>query len=236
LQVRGRSTGRALILRGGAAGAAVTVDLRLRDIDARRATVWLNEENRSDREQPISPTLFRLLERHATTRGARYPDDPVFRRHDGTPITARRYNTIFHRARQSLGWAQGAPVSAHVLRHTAITAVARLAGYPVAQTFAGHTPPSITGRYMQASLTEVATTIAALTGEPHPLASSISASHVGRQAFTQEMNGNAISRASARRDLQREVRWSVSSCRPHPDDLDVAVRREAHRAPRPRRR
>ena len=36
--------------------------------------------------------------------------------------------------------------------------------------FAGHTPPHITGRYLQPTLTEVATTIATLTGEPHPLA------------------------------------------------------------------
>ena len=59
---------------------------------------------------------------------------------DRIPITARRYNTIFDRAHPSLPWADRTPVSAHVLRHTAINAVARFAGYPVAQTFAGHTP------------------------------------------------------------------------------------------------
>jgi integrase/recombinase XerC len=69
-----------------------------------------------------------------------------------------------------LPWADRTPVSAHVLRHTAITAVGRLAGYPVAQAFAGHAPPSVTGRYLHASLTDVATAVAALTGQPHPLA------------------------------------------------------------------
>jgi integrase/recombinase XerC len=93
----------------------------------------------------------------------------VFRRRAGVPITARRYNTIFDRARSCLDWAHRTSVSAHVLRHTAINAVARLAGYPVAQTFAGHTPPHVTGRYLQASLTDIATAIATLTGEPHPL-------------------------------------------------------------------
>lgn len=44
------------------------------------------------------------------------------------------------------------------------------AGYPVAQAFAGHAPPSVTGRYLHASLAEVATAVAALTGEDHPLA------------------------------------------------------------------
>jgi hypothetical protein len=57
-----------------------------------------------------------------------------------------------------------------LLRHTATNAIARHAGYPVAQTFAGHTPPHVTGHYLQATITEVATTIATLTGEPHPLA------------------------------------------------------------------
>jgi integrase/recombinase XerC len=57
--------------------------LRLSDVDARRSTVWLREKNTSDREQPLSPTLTGLLERHATTRHAHHPDDPVFRRSDG---------------------------------------------------------------------------------------------------------------------------------------------------------
>jgi integrase len=62
------------------------------------------------------------------------------------------------------------PVSAHVLRHTAITAVGRLAVYPVAQAFAGHAPPSVTGRYLHATLAEVAAAVATLTGETHTLA------------------------------------------------------------------
>ena len=57
-----------------------------------------------------------------------------------------------------------------MLRHTAITAVGRLAGYPVAQAFAGHAPPSVTGTYLHATIDDVATAIAALTGLPHPLA------------------------------------------------------------------
>jgi integrase len=58
------------------------LQLRLGDIDPRRCTVWLREKNASDREQPISPTLTRLLRHHATTRGAHHPEDPVFRRSD----------------------------------------------------------------------------------------------------------------------------------------------------------
>ena len=96
--------------------------------------------------------------------------DAVFRNRRGEPITGRHYDRLFARARDVLGWDDRTPVSAHVLRHTAITRIGRIAGYPVAQAFAGHAPPSVTGRYLHASLADVATAVAALTGEDHPLA------------------------------------------------------------------
>ena len=142
-------------------------------MDPDRATVWLREKGDSEREQPVSPSLLALLQRHADTRGGSHLDDPVLRTRNGTPITARRYDTIFERARVCLPWAERTPVSAHVLRHTAITAVGRLAGYPVAQAFAGHAPPSVTGRYLHASLAEIAAAVAILTGQEHPLAPSM---------------------------------------------------------------
>jgi hypothetical protein len=37
--------------------------------------------------------------------------------------------------------------------------VGRLAGYPVAQAFAGHAPPSVTGTYLHATIGDVATAI-----------------------------------------------------------------------------
>ena len=148
------------------------LNLRNRDLDLKRATVWLREKGDSEREQPISPSLMALLVGHAGTRGSGPPDAPVFGRGDGRPMCARRYDTIFSRARTCLDWTDRSPVSAHVLRHTAITAVGRLAGYPVAQAFAGHAPPSVTGRYLHASVTEVAAAVAVLTGEPHPLATT----------------------------------------------------------------
>ena len=94
----------------------------------------------------------------------------MFRNRRGEAITGRRYDRLFARARECLGWDDRTAVSAHVLRHTAVTRVGRIAGYPVAQAFAGHAPPSVTGRYLHASLAEVATAVAALTGEDHPFA------------------------------------------------------------------
>jgi integrase len=146
------------------------LNLRRRDLDPKRATVWLREKGDSEREQPVSPSLVALLVQHADGRGTGGVDDAVFRTATGVAMSGRRYDTIFDHARTCLDWADRTPVSAHVLRHTAITAVGRLAGYPVAQAFAGHAPPSITGRYLHASFAEVVDAVATLTGEAHPLA------------------------------------------------------------------
>lgn len=145
------------------------LNLRLRDVDMRRSTVWLCEKFGIEREQPLSPSLSQALTEHCTSRGGSATDDPVFRSRRGRPITRRRYNTVFDRARSALGWADRTPVSAHVLRHTAITAVERHAGFAVAQAFAGHQAASVTGTYTRARISEVAAAVSSLTGEAHPL-------------------------------------------------------------------
>lgn len=147
------------------------LNLRRVDLDVSRSTVWLREKHGDQREQPASPSLVAALDRLARG-GATGVGERVFRGLAGAPITARRYDTLFARARSVLGWDARTPVSAHVLRHTAITNVARLAGYATAQAFAGHTPPTVTGRYIHATIAEVAAVVASLTGERHPLAGS----------------------------------------------------------------
>jgi len=147
------------------------LNLRQRDIDETRSTVWLREKLDSVREQPASPSLVALLLAHASERdGSGGEDSAVFRTSSGTPITDRRYDRLFARARRHLGWDHRTPLTAHVLRHTAVTRVGRIAGYAVAQAFAGHAPPTVTGRYLHATLADVATAVAVMTGEAHPLA------------------------------------------------------------------
>jgi len=153
-------------------GARVQGALNLgqRDIDPARSTVWLHEKQDSVREQPASPSLVELLFAHVSERGGSGEDDAVFRTRRGIPVTDRFYDRLFARARQHLGWDHRTPLTAHVLRHTAITRVGLIAGYPVAQAFAGHAPPTVTGRYLHATLADVATAVAVMTGEAHPLA------------------------------------------------------------------
>ena len=64
----------------------------------------------------------------------------------------------------------------HWIRHTTLTWVERSFGYAVARACAGHTDSGgaagATSTYVRASVSEVAAALAALTGEPHPLAAA----------------------------------------------------------------
>ena len=74
---------------------------------------------------------------------------------------------------QFLPWVATQQVSTHWLRHTTLTWVERNFGYAVARAYAGHNGKGDAGTtftYVRADLQEIATALAALTGEPHPLA------------------------------------------------------------------
>jgi integrase/recombinase XerC len=151
------------------------LQLRVGDLDTHRATVWLREKFDDRREQPLPPSTVGALLEFAHQRGSTQACDPVFRTKRSAggqryPAMSRRhYNSLFERVQAQLTWSQHAPVTPHVLRHTAITAVERHAGFAVAQRFAGHAGSSVTSTYVKADLGEVATAVAALSGEPHPL-------------------------------------------------------------------
>ncbi len=56
------------------------INLRLRDIDETRQTVWRSEKFGAEREQPISRSLLDAIVRLSVERGATAPDDKVLRR------------------------------------------------------------------------------------------------------------------------------------------------------------
>lgn len=150
------------------------INLRLRDVDEARHTIWLHEKFGAEREQPVSRSLLVAMLELGSERGARQPDDKVLRASQrsgrSVAVSDRTYDRVFGRAQEAIPWSQRTPLTAHVLRHTAITAVERVAGFAVARAFAGHEPGSVTGTYTKASIHEVAAAVAVLTGEPHPLA------------------------------------------------------------------
>ena len=103
-------------------------------------------------------------------------DGQLLRYADGRPITHRRYDHLWRRIGRHLPWVTTQGISTHWIRHTILTWVERNFGYAVAHAYAGHTDggseAGATATYVRASLAEVAAALAALTGEPHPLATT----------------------------------------------------------------
>lgn len=163
------------------------VGLRLCDLRPDRLQVRLIEKGDIERWQPVSQTLFDALVEFAGSRGARKPEDKVFlyrpRKGEriGRPMTNRRLNTLADRIQDELPWAKQLGVSPHFFRHSATSAIERVAGFAVARAFAGHTAGGeTTTTYIKAQENEVAAAVSILTGEPHPLAAKARASAATR--------------------------------------------------------
>ncbi len=152
--------------RGGA------LALRPQDLDPAQCLIFLREKGETVRWQPVSPTLMAHLLQHAKGRHAPRTGQ-LLRYADGRPITTRRYDHLWTRLGTHLPWVATQQISTHWLRHTTLTWVERNFGYAVARAYAGHTDhggdAATTTTYIRASLQEVATALATLTGEPHPL-------------------------------------------------------------------
>jgi integrase len=90
-------------------------------------------------------------------------------------LLANGLTFVWKRIGQRLPWAAAQCVSTHWLRHTTLTWVERNFGYGIARAYAGHTDSTgpATTTYIKADLQAVATALAALTGQPHPLATTL---------------------------------------------------------------
>jgi integrase/recombinase XerC len=156
--------------RGGA------LALRPQDLDIDQSLALLREKGRTQRWQPISPTLTRALLAHHHERGNGTPSEQLLRYRDGRPVGRRRYDYLWQRIGEHLPWVTVQQISAHWLRHTTLTWVERHFSYAIARAYAGHAGGSsevgTTVTYVKATLQEVAQAVAALTGEPHPLAAA----------------------------------------------------------------
>lgn len=153
--------------RGGA------LNLRPMDLDEEQCLIRLREKAGTERWQPVSPTLMGYLVLHATERHAPMSGH-LLRYRNGTAITYRRYDGLWERLGEILPWVAVQGISTHWIRHTILTWVERMFGYAVARAYAGHNDrkndAGSTATYVRADIEEVATALATLTGEPHPLA------------------------------------------------------------------
>ena len=149
------------------------LSLRPVDLDPDQCLILLREKGGTVRWQPVSPTLMSHLQQHARERHAR-SDGQLLRYRDGKAVTYRRYDHLWSRIGQHLPWVAAQQISTHWLRHTTLTWVERNFGYAVAHAYAGHTDgrsdSGTTATYIRADIHETAAALAALTGEPHPVA------------------------------------------------------------------
>ena len=146
------------------------------DLDTEDCLIRLHEKGETIRWQPVSPTLMSHLIAHGETRGGLAPGRPLLRYANGRSITSRRYDYLWRRLGLHLPWVATQQVSMHWIRHTTLTWVERNFGFATAEAYAGHEDHGRGGKsmatYIRAGLPEVAAALAALTGEPHPLAIS----------------------------------------------------------------
>ncbi|GIJ35033.1 tyrosine-type recombinase/integrase [Micromonospora sediminimaris] len=160
--------------RGGA------LALRPRDLDPDQCLIYLREKGGTFRWQPVSPPLMQHLLAHHAERGDDDRNGSLLRYRNGRPLTYRRYDHLWQRIGAHLPWAAAQQVSTHWLRHTTLTWVERTFSYAVARAYAGHAGSngaSTTMTYVRAEIQEIATALAGLTGEPHPLATSGTSIH-----------------------------------------------------------
>jgi integrase len=145
------------------------------DLDTARGLIRLREKGGTQRWQPVTLDLATALDDHAQRRGAILPTDTLLRFRHGGAITSRRYDHLWHRLGQQLPWVAAQGISTHWLRHTTLTWVERHFGYGIARAYAGHTDSAgaATTTYIKADLQAVATALAAMTGQSHPLAMPI---------------------------------------------------------------
>jgi integrase/recombinase XerC len=144
------------------------------DLDAEHCLIQLHEKGDTARWQPVSPTLMSHLLAHGQSRGGLAPGRPLLRYANGNPLSSRRYDYLWRRLGHHLPWVATQQVSMHWIRHTTLTWVERHFGFATAQAYAGHEDHGRGGKamatYVRAGLPEVATALAALTSEDHPLA------------------------------------------------------------------
>ena len=129
-------------LRETACRRGALLKLTLGDIDEAICAVLLREKNRRRPRIPVSQVLIDDLRAHAAMRGSPL-DDPhaaVFRYRDGTPLTARRFDSLFLRVQKRMPPVNHGGITAHWIRHTTLTDIRMLAGSDVSEAYAGHRP------------------------------------------------------------------------------------------------
>jgi integrase len=149
------------------------LNLKFGGLDPDECTVRLDEKFGKVVFQPVPDWFLTELRAFALARGSSRRKDPVFVKRLASggfkAITRRRFNSMFgDRLQAACPWADKAQVTAHTLRHHAVTVIERATSRAVATAFARHKPEGTNGIYTQASPEEVAEAVVLVYGGDHP--------------------------------------------------------------------
>lgn len=159
------------------------LNLRLSNLHPDLGTVVVTEKFSKTRTLPLDVDLLRRLNAFALSRGAVGPSGHVFRSKRHTPMTRKRYETIYRRHHAQTSWTRELEVGVHWLRHTTLDDILNVANERVAAEFAGHAPSSIgpIGLYTKAPLARLQAVYEQLFGpifntSPNPVTARLSPS------------------------------------------------------------
>jgi site-specific recombinase XerD len=127
-------------IRETAARREGVLNLRRAHLHHQQRAVTLTEKHGSTRTVPLRDAALRRLDDFSRERGGLRPQDQVFRYRDGTPLTRRRFNSLFDRLDRHCDWSEQLDIGAHWIRHTTLSDIAAVSDLRVAQVYAGHKP------------------------------------------------------------------------------------------------
>jgi site-specific recombinase XerD len=144
-------------VRQTAARRGGVISARVGGLDVTRGAVTLTEKGGIAREVPCGRALQSRLENFARARGAQGASDHVFRYSNGTPLSRRRFNSLFDRIDRHTDWTEQLDVGIHWIRHTTLTDIALVADMRVAAASAGHSfdDGPVTLRYTKPTFEEL---------------------------------------------------------------------------------
>ena len=132
--------------------------------------VKIGQKNDEEQWVPISPsTLARILDL-AQQRGMSAADPWVFRNRRGQRASKAHMDKFWQEVKARLPFAAEMDAATHCFRKTMATLIEREFGVATSEAFLRHRHVPVSLLYPKASLTDVATALAALTREPHPRA------------------------------------------------------------------
>lgn len=144
--------------------------LTLFKVNLEDCTVKIGQKNDDEEWTPVTPsTLARVLDL-ATARGMTPADPWVFRNTRGQRISKAQMERFWREVKNRLPFAAEMDAATHCFRKTMATLIERDFGLATSEALLRHKDQPVALLYPKAGIRDVATALAALTREPHPLA------------------------------------------------------------------